>query len=277
MEKEFIVTCLVNDCVLFGSNYWAEHGQSFLIETKGGKILFDTGMTSKIISHNLRVSKKNIRDLNSIAISHGHNDHTGGLRWVVEEVNNPIIYGAPELFEEKWIKREGVYEEIGIPFTQELLAEKAKIILSHNEIELLPGVYLSGEIPRIYDEESADPDNWLEKDENGLIDEFPDDRSLILEKDEGLIILTGCCHAGLINTIDYSIKLLSKPVLAIVGGNHLINSTTDKLEWTFKQLQKHKIPKLLFNHCVGLNVYSKLLVEFPNVTHYFYSGDIASL
>ncbi len=219
MGNQFQVSCLVNDSVLFGSNFWGEHGQSFLIEGIDGSILFDVGMTSAIISHNLLEFKKSIEKVRYIAISHGHNDHTGGLMWAIEAARPPVqVVAAPELFDPKWIKQKGKFVEIGMPFLREQIEAKAGLKLSNDPVELFPGVIFGGNIPRIHPEESPDPGNWKQNSATGAVDDFPDDRALFLHAEGGIVILTGCCHAGLINTIDYALDLFSRPLLAIVGG-----------------------------------------------------------
>lgn len=273
MDNKYKVTCLVNDCVLFGSNFWGEHGQSFLIEGSNGDVLYDAGMTSGVIAHNLQELRKNLKNVRTIAISHGHNDHTGGLMWAIEEARNAKVVAAPELFGEKWIKRKGKFVEIGIPFTREAIEEKASVILSRDPIELLPGVVLSGDIPRIHPEENPDPGNWKQDNDTGEIDDFPDDRSLFLKTEKGIVIITGCCHAGLINTIDYASDLFSAPIRAVVGGNHLITASPAKIEWIFSKLSKQPSCKYYLNHCVGIDTYGTFLSRFKKSVKYIGSGD----
>ena len=119
----------------------------------------------------------------------------------------------------------------------------------------MPGLWKTGQIPRKYDEK-----NWSELgkmvDSNGnkVEDTIPEDQSLFFDTDNGIVLISGCGHAGLVNTLDYVQKIIpNRPIYKIIGGFHLLNLSENKLEWTAKMMEESGVKFFVGAHCTGIN------------------------
>ena len=255
MSEKFRISCLVNDCAKNSYNFWGEHGISFLIETETGRVLFDTGTTPDVISHNLDALEKDLKGVSHIVLSHGHYDHTGGLKWVLTQTRSPMVVADPDIFIEKYSSRDHIHS-IGIPATREEIESRARLNLTEERYEIAEGITVSGRIPRITLFEPANENMLVKGDEGLTIDTFPDDRCLILESDKGLVVILGCCHAGLINTLEYIKETINKPVHAVLGGTHMVVAGEERIAKTIALLQEEYRPEALYlNHCTGLDAF----------------------
>ncbi|MHC1604374.1 MAG: MBL fold metallo-hydrolase [Candidatus Methanofastidiosia archaeon] len=246
---EFEIECICDNNVKLSSKFWGEHGISFLIEGDGKKLLFDTGQTGAVLNHNLNIVKKNISDLDLVVLSHGHYDHTGGLMAVVD--NTPIkIIAHPTVFDKKYKMVDGTLHDIGIPFKKDILEDKASFIYKKNSFNISKNIITTGEIPRVFSGEKV-PENFLVEKEGKLThDEIIDDQSVILNGDNGALVLLGCNHAGIMNTINYCKTLVDNNIIMAAGGTHLVNASKHRLKETINYLKKEKI-KVIGFHCTG--------------------------
>ncbi len=179
-----------------------EHGRALLLDLRGEKWLFDTGQTD-LVAENARRRGIDLRDLRGIILSHGHYDHTGGLEAVLRETGEMPVYAHPGIFRERFrTGNNGRTTPIGIPFFRHRLeASGARFNLAESGREISPGLYLSGEIPRMTSFERGDPLLVVREGDRYVPDPFFDDQFILVDDDAGVIMITGCCHAGLINSL----------------------------------------------------------------------------
>jgi len=245
----------------------SEHGLSFRIETDNGAILWDTGQ-SEMFLENAAVLGISLRETEHIALSHGHYDHTGGLMKALDEIPGAIVHAHPDVF----IKRFGLdrsrneARSIGIPFDKtDIEANCARLSENTGPQEIIPGVYLTGEIPRITEFEDTGGAFFCD---TGLSepDLLFDDQSLVIETDDGIALLLGCCHSGLINTLMHVEKnwgTRSFPLIA--GGTHLVNATGERLRLTVDSLRKYRIGQFVPGHCTGEKALDIFGEAFPEI------------
>ena len=256
-------TILCENCVFCGSGTMAEHGWSVFLETEYGNYLFDTG-AGKTVINNAQQFGKNLSSIKGIILSHHHFDHTGGLLSVLEHTGKVKVYAHPELFKISYSVRNGVERYIGIPHRRELLESKgAEFIFNTGFTEIAPGVMFTGEVPRKTSFEKGDPDLKL-KCENGYIqDTVIDDQTLIVNTSKGLVIILGCSHAGIINTINYVLeKTGQKHIYTIFGGTHLGPADEETKAKSLAALKEFNIEKIGTSHCTGLETSLRVLQEF---------------
>ena len=256
-------TVLCENCVFFHSSAIAEHGWAVYLETDQGNFLFDTGQGKGIIN-NAHYFHKDLSDLRGIIISHHHHDHTGGLLQVLEYTGQVKVYAHPDLFKNSYNVRDGVEKNIGIPFRREILESKgAQFKFNTGFTEIVPGLMLSGEIPRKTSFETGDTYLKLKK-ENGYIqDILPDDQTLIAKTSKGLVIILGCSHSGIINIINYAIeKTGEEHIHTVFGGTHLDRASEETKSRTIAALKKFDIEKIGTSHCTGLETAARLSREF---------------
>jgi len=270
------LTILCENTATFALNTLGEHGFSVFIETEYGNYLLDTGQGATLIHNGLSL-KKDLRKISKILLSHGHYDHTGGLLPFLNVVHGVEIIGHPDLFMDRYAKRasgETIY--IGMPYRRAFLeGVGARFILHKTFQEVGPGLFLTGEIPRTTAFEKGDA-HLLVKETDGYIpDPFPDDQSLILDTPKGLIIILGCAHAGIINTINHTIDMMGKDkIYAVVGGMHLHSSTSDQIGQTIKALNEFDIGRLGGSHCTGPNASHTLASAFGDRFFFAHVGTV---
>ncbi len=236
-----------------------EHGFSALIEKNGEKILFDTGQ-GFTLKHNASLLGVDFKEIDKIAISHGHYDHTGGLADALYPPRGAKVYLHPDCFGEKYAKIPTPIGDqhvfIGMKFRKELLEDslKADFIFLKEYTEIGDGIYFSGEIPK--KEEYAIKDTrLLIKTESGefIEDPFNDDISLLIETDKGPVVLLGCAHSGVVNILRYlSEKTGYKEFYGVIGGTHLGFFPPGKaLENILDELDRFSVKLVAVSHCTG--------------------------
>ncbi len=260
---EIKVTVLCENCVFFRLGAIAEHGWAVYIETKHGNFLFDTGQ-GKAIINNAHFFRKDLRSLQGIIISHHHHDHTGGLMNVLEHSGTVKVYSHPELFKNSYSDRDGIENNIGIPFRREKLESKgAEFIFNTGWTEIVPGLMLSGEVPRKTFFEKGDEKLFLKTEKGYTKDEVIDDQTLIANTSKGLVIILGCSHAGIINILNYAIEKTGQSrIHTILGGTHLGPTNEEAKTKSIESLRKYNIERIGTAHCTGWEVSMRLWQEF---------------
>jgi 7,8-dihydropterin-6-yl-methyl-4-(beta-D-ribofuranosyl)aminobenzene 5'-phosphate synthase len=241
-----------------------EHGFACFIETPAGNLLFDTGNGTGIL-RNADVLGRSLETVGAVVLSHGHYDHAGGLIDVLGRTGPVDVIAHPGIFAERYWVGEHEQRPIGIPFTRvQLEALGARFKLRRQYGEVAPGVCFSGEIPRITPFETGDP-HLMAVDNDGLLvpDPFPDDASLVIETYKGLVVLLGCAHAGLVNTLQLvREKTGCTCFYAVVGGTHLAPAGDDQFAGTIRTLRAFGVERIGVSHCTGLPRAAQLHTEF---------------
>lgn len=244
-----------------GSGEW---GYSALVEVDGHKIVYDTGASPNLALANAKLLKMNLSDVDEVILSHNHWDHVGGLM----SLRNELKTGNP-----KALSRAHVGARIFEPrlndagddqnglraIRAEYIAGGGEFVVHDKPTEIFPGVWFTGPVPRNNPEKNWTPGLSL-KTSGGLVeDNVPEDSALIFDTSEGIVILTGCAHAGIVNITQYARSLLgNKPIAAIVGGLHLFAASDQTVGWTATTLKSYDVANLLAGHCSGLEATYKL-------------------
>ena len=259
------ITVLCENSVGPLSGTIGEHGFSALIEQEGADpLLFDTGQGLTLLN-NARRMNKDLSKVKQVVISHGHYDHAGGLKPLLEECGPKQVFGHTGIFKPRYrVKDTAECYPIGIPASrEELEALGASFDLSKEFKELAPGVCLTGQVPRVTDFEIGDQGLYCDCGGHEA-DNTPDDQSLLLETEKGLVLLLGCCHSGLINTLEHVATMTGRrDVYAVIGGTHLGFCGQEQLTSTVAALRGMGIKKLAASHCTGFAASARLLREFP--------------
>ncbi|MGM0600106.1 MAG: MBL fold metallo-hydrolase [Candidatus Rifleibacteriota bacterium] len=236
--------------------FQAEHGYSVLVESRDFRLLFDTGQ-GEAFNQNLEKLNIDLTSINCLALSHGHYDHTGGVATFFNRNKSAPVYCLQGANKKRYSRKEsGRMKYIGMPEEARRLfshndPKRLRIISSDESFELTPGIGISGPVKRTTEFEKPEPYFFL--DEQAIVhDPIKDDLSLWLDTSQGLVILCGCCHAGLINTIKTIRQRTGKQKIhAIIGGLHLAKASKQKLKAVFSELNSIKPQFIMPAHCTG--------------------------
>jgi len=264
MESK-ITTLVENSVAQSGKKLIGEHGLSFYIETERNKILFDTGQ-NLAISNNAQVLGIDLSLIDTVILSHGHYDHTGGLKSLLECNRDFTLYAHPDVFGHKVKGADDNFKYIGIPFEKNFLEKEGiEIKLDRNPAQISPGIMTTGEIPLENDFEGLESVFHIKKKYETVADPLTDDQAVILDTDKGLTVLLGCSHRGVINTLNHVVRLTGKKrINAIMGGLHLGKASDSKISKTMDHLRGFGLEKIGVGHCTGTHAFLALSNEFPN-------------
>jgi 7,8-dihydropterin-6-yl-methyl-4-(beta-D-ribofuranosyl)aminobenzene 5'-phosphate synthase len=258
----------------------AEWGISFLIETGRETILFDTGKTITV-AHNVAALGVNLNQVSKIVLSHGHYDHTGGLRQMLQRIGKDIeVIAHPDIWAPKYRHRKGEKDRhIGIPFQrQELESLGAVFVLTSESVKVAENCITTGEVPMVTDYETIDSGLFVKTDSGWQPDKLLDDLSLIIDTEPGLVVVLGCAHRGVINTLHHARKLTGgKPIHAVLGGSHLVNASRERVQRTVADLKKLDVQKMGLCHCTSLPAISTLAHEFGDRFFFNITGTVFKL
>ena len=273
----------------------AEHGFSALIDLKsvGKRILWDAGMTSSTALENMQRMKIEPSSIDMIAISHGHRDHTAGITKILkameirpelqewelgtsaEDVQKKLVWPKiplvvhPAAFRERWRipEDEKMDGPMLPPPKDEWEALGAEIILSEGPYQLTPGCWATGQVPRESFEKSGIGSAMAYREGNSFFpDKIEEDQAIILNvKDKGLVVVSGCAHSGIVNTVKYGQTISGVDrVWAILGGFHLGRSPEDEVEMTVESIRNFEPVLIAPTHCTGYQAISRFEAQMPD-------------
>jgi 7,8-dihydropterin-6-yl-methyl-4-(beta-D-ribofuranosyl)aminobenzene 5'-phosphate synthase len=260
----FSITTLSENTAGMG-DFLGEWGLSVLIETDTANILLDTGTTISAV-YNADSLGIDFPKVDKIVLSHGHYDHTGGLREVLKRMKKEVeIVAHPDVWQTKYSRRKGKPDKyIGIPFQREELENLgARFELTKKPVKISDNIWTTGEVPMVTDYETIDPFLFIKQDSEFQPDPVLDDQAVIVKTEQGLVVILGCAHRGMINTIYHAQKITGiTEIKAVIGGSHLIGATDERLFQSIAALRELGVQKVGLCHCTDLPVISVLAQEF---------------
>ena len=256
----------------------AEWGLSILVEGDRVQVLLDTSQ-SVSVAYNAKILGIDLSTVDKLVISHGHYDHTGGFKEVIEQIGEIDVIAHPDMWTEKYAIYGDFQKYIGIPFTrEELVSLGASFQLTKDPVWITDNIVTTGEIPMTNDYEQIDAGMFVKEGDSFQPDQLLDDLALGIKTEAGLIVILGCSHRGMINTIRHLQKITGEQrVYGVLGGTHLISATPERLAQTTADLRQIGVQKLGVSHCTGFNACCWLANEFPEVFFLNNSGTVLSL
>lgn len=248
--------------VIWKRPFLAEHGFSLLIEYDDCKVLFDTGY-SQIVTYNLSLLNVHPAQIDALVLSHGHTDHVGGLLPFLQMGNKEYpVYAHPGIFTPRYHSIMGVDRIYrGIPYTRtQLTCLGAEWRLSEDPQEIAPNLWFSGQIPRKTSFEPGDNSLIiLGTDGREHPDPVVDDVALFHTNERGLVVIGGCTHSGLVNTVQYGFEITGANRLSgWIGGAHLGPATIKQQDKTLGMIEELDPDFVMSGHCTGFKMMAEL-------------------
>jgi 7,8-dihydropterin-6-yl-methyl-4-(beta-D-ribofuranosyl)aminobenzene 5'-phosphate synthase len=264
-----IVTLIEN--LVYKPGLVAEHGLSVYIETENRKIIFDTGQ-SGLFLRNAQKMGINMEDVDSLVLSHGHYDHTGGLCPFLEINSKAKVYAKKDVFAPKY---HGNNRFIGTLLSEALLADR--LICIDSITEIAQNIFIMPDIP-ICDPVDTHFEGLFRKSGNDFFsDEFEDELFLVLKKDERINIITACSHRGITNICSNATEYFKLPVNLILGGFHTKNCTSAQYLQIIKYFRDLGPRSIGVSHCTGIEKYADLNNDLDSDVFYNHTGNIVNL
>lgn len=255
---------LVDNNTIIDRYFLGEPGVSYYIETDNKKIIFDFGY-SDIFKKNARKMNIDLTQINTVVLSHGHNDHTGGIKYFLDimkknNMEEVKLLAHPQVFDKKIADG----EDVGSPYTEKDLKKIFSLSLSKEPQWITAKMVFLGEIPRITDFENKEPIGVFYDETCQVPDFVSDDSAIVYKSERGLVIITGCSHAGICNIIAYAKKICSdNRVCSIIGGMHLLDTKKEILQKAVDFMEKCNIKEIYPCHCTDLNAKITMAKKLP--------------
>lgn len=267
MSQIIRITILLENTAC-GHGMLAEHGIAFRIDTGDNHLLFDTGQgLLHVLANNAEKLQLPLDEVDTIVLSHGHYDHTGGLEYVLAQTKNPALYVHPFAFQPKYAydKDGNTIRYIGMPYADEeaIRSQTKKLIWTQKPTEICKGLFVTGQVPRNTEFEDTGGPFFLDK-KLQQPDLLLDDQAIFFESSQGTVVLLGCAHAGVINTLRYIKQLTeNRPIHTVVGGMHLGSASRERMNRSIDAFRELEVERLGPAHCTGLKATADLWAAFP--------------
>jgi 7,8-dihydropterin-6-yl-methyl-4-(beta-D-ribofuranosyl)aminobenzene 5'-phosphate synthase len=260
------ITTLSENTANYG--FLAEWGLSMLVEADGQRILFDTGLGRSAVQNALNMGI-DLTTIDKIVLSHGHADHTNGLREFLDYTGRIDVIAHPDIWTAKYTRRtaQGEPQYIGLPLPRKDYEDAgANFVLSKEPVHITSHIITTGEIPLLTGYEEIENNLFVK--ENGVLTQDPlaDDLSMIIDTEYGLVVILGCAHRGIVNTLRHAQKITGNELLyAAIGGTHLFRASKERVDKTIAGLKEMGIQRLGVSHCTGYQASAWLFQEFGDI------------
>ena len=268
MSTSIRVTVLVENTA-FGRHLRAEHGLAFWIESGPHRILFDTGQTPEVLFHNAECLGIDLSTTDTVVLSHGHYDHTGGLNAILAQGGGVDLFLHPGALARRYSRgKDGSVNEIGMPGSpdrEELSTKAASVTWTSKCSTIRDGISVTGGVPRNTDYEDTGGGFFLDE-RCEVPDPIDDDQAVFFDSAEGTVVLLGCAHAGVVNTLRHvQAQADHNLFVGVVGGTHLVAASDERMRKTVEALGEFELDLLAPVHCTGARSQVRLASEFPGI------------
>jgi 7,8-dihydropterin-6-yl-methyl-4-(beta-D-ribofuranosyl)aminobenzene 5'-phosphate synthase len=248
-----------------GPGLLAEHGLAYWIEYDNHHVLLDSGQGGVLMGNACKLGIR-LTEIEALVLSHGHYDHTGGVAEALGASQSVAIYAHPAAFAEKFARNnDGTTREIGMPPSSDkaIRDSRNRLIAVNRPVALFSGLAATGPVPRSSDFEDTGGPFFLDE-TCTQPDLLEDDQSVFFGTSKGTVVLLGCAHSGVINTL-HCIRQLTdnRPIRAVIGGMHLVNASPHRIERTIEELRRIGVEQLAPAHCTGMPATVALWNAFP--------------
>jgi len=255
-----------------------EWGLSLLLDTGRHRVLLDAGAGHVLIG-NARAMKIDLAGIDALVVSHGHYDHTDGIEALLEASGRLRVFVHPDAFTTTYWKREAAVEALRMKLTRaQLSARVHEVIDTTTPTFVTPAVLVTGEVPR----ENGFEDTGVTKE--AFVDaalttptRVLDDQAVVFRVPQGVVVLLGCGHSGIVNTLKYVTRLMNVDrIHAVMGGSHLMAASQGRVQRTITELEAFGVERILLSHCTGAAAFAELARAFPGRCSWPGSGTVVT-
>jgi 7,8-dihydropterin-6-yl-methyl-4-(beta-D-ribofuranosyl)aminobenzene 5'-phosphate synthase len=256
------INCVVDNRAGFKSDLYAEHGFSLLVEGNDKNLMVDTGKTPTVLERNMDLM--GITSVDSVLISHGHNDHTGGIPAINDskiniKCNKAKFFMHPEALLPKFAVEDKNQRYIGFP---EIDTETLNLEWVTENTQINDDMWIFNQVE---DHSGFEPiPEYLMVMENGkcLPDGFKDELNLVIKTENGLVVISGCAHRGIVNIL-YSVReYFQDDIYGVIGGSHLMDAPLERTRKTVESFKKLNPEIIALGHCTGFDALCRFKKEF---------------
>jgi 7,8-dihydropterin-6-yl-methyl-4-(beta-D-ribofuranosyl)aminobenzene 5'-phosphate synthase len=236
-----------------------EWGFAALVEVAGRKYLYDTGYHPDVVATNVEKLGIDLTDVETVILSHNHGDHIGGLLTLREKFRSSHpdalsqVHAGEGFTARRGSDPESLQPSLAAETVARFLATGGNVTMHSKPVSLAPGVWLTGPVSRVHDERNWSSSGLVVWQDEVVEDFIPEDTSMVIETSRGLVIVSGCGHAGIINIVDHSLELTgATTVYGAIGGFHLFNAGLETIRWISDNLERADLEYFVGAHCTGI-------------------------
>ncbi len=273
VENNMMTLTILSENTVRAAGLLGEHGLSYWLDTGRHRVLFDTGQ-GMVLEHNADKLGIDLTRADAIVLSHGHYDHVSGLPYALQAAPEAALWFHPAATEKKFIRSpQGGARRISTDFMEAGDFGKSRIVHRVTEpAEVVPGVWVTGEIPRTNDFEDTGGPFFLDE-KLTIPDSIADDMAIYLPGEAGLSVIFGCAHAGAINTLEHIAGHTGLGLLhTLIGGLHLASASPERMDRTVAVLRSLAPRRMGFCHCTGAAAIQRMGTEFSEATLHVHAG-----
>jgi 7,8-dihydropterin-6-yl-methyl-4-(beta-D-ribofuranosyl)aminobenzene 5'-phosphate synthase len=258
-----ITTLVDNQAATANNSLIHEHGLSMIIQTAHESILFDTGCSDALLKNARRLGI-DVGQIQKVIISHCHLDHAGGVKYLIDSNPGFTLMAHPGIFAKKIIRSSGTSRNFGISEDLPALKDKGiRLDLQEHAIVISENILTTGHIPMKTDFEEIENRFFTEENGDVVPDSFEDEKALIIQTSSGTVVLSGCSHRGIINTLHHVAQVTGNDqIYAVMGGLHIGNAHPSKIEKVCNHLERFGIERIIVGHCTGVPAITELVRKF---------------
>ncbi len=256
------IRCIVDNRAGLKSNLYAEHGFSLLVEENDANFMVDTGQTPTVLKHNMDLM--GIKAVDGVMMSHGHNDHTGGISAIKDSTSiggrKTKFYMHPEILGHKYAVLDDKQRYVGFPKGFDVETLKLGWITENTRI--CGDMWIFNQVE---DHSGFEPiPEYLKVIENGKYspDEFKDELNLVIKTDNGLVVISGCAHKGIVNILNSAVEYFQDDIYGVIGGSHLMDAPRERTRKTVESFKKLNPEIIAMGHCTGFDALCLFKREF---------------
>jgi 7,8-dihydropterin-6-yl-methyl-4-(beta-D-ribofuranosyl)aminobenzene 5'-phosphate synthase len=256
------ISCIVDNRAGLKSNLYAEHGFSLLVEEKDTHFMVDTGQTPTVLKHNMDLM--GIKAVDGVMMSHGHNDHTGGISAIKDSIginsSKTKFYMHPEILGHKYAVMDDKQRYVGFPKNVDVETLNLEWVTENTRISDDMWIF-----NQVEDHSGFEPiPEYLKVMENGKCspDEFKDELNLVIKTENGLVVISGCAHKGIVNILASVTEYFHDDIYGVIGGSHLMDAPPERIRKTVESFKKLNPEIIALGHCTGFNALCLFKREF---------------